>query len=1796
MLCPSCAIDLTADQVALGECPHCGSALGPHPSVEEPFAPPAGEQPPVRNPQWDGFQGASLEWEPAVDGEELVSEESFGTTYATGESSPAEPPVSYDSKTVAMPYRGDAEESAPDITYPADAADETSGYQLQSEQGMRPEEIEPRSAQSEFRGSRDRSRDMSHTPPTSDELQTLAREWGDLEGSASAMTVKPSNEGPDAPGRSRSIHDTVESLPRRRVRASGEKLEHPEYELLQMLGEGGMGVVWDARQTSIDRSVAVKMIKGPLSEKVTQRRKFLAEAVVTGDLDHPNIVPIYDVGTDIQGKLFYAMKRVQGTPWLEVFREKTQHENLQILLRVADAVAFAHSRGIIHRDIKPENVMLGGFGEVLLMDWGLALPTREYRKAQSLEFTTGMGGTPAYMAPEMAKGPVERITVASDIYLLGAILYDIITGTAPHAATSVRDCLIAAMRNRIVETDQEGELVDIAMKAMATEPEDRHKSVQEFQQVVREYLSHEESLALASRAHADLENAQQTDDYGDYARAVFGFEEAYELWNGNLDALRGVSAAKLAYARSAHIKGDYDLGLSLLDPARSDHRTLWQQLTVARDESRARQRRLTVAKRVTITTATVAFCLVAGALWFVFQSYKAEQTQRAIAESERVKADQARVEAESQEKMAVLARTKEEEQRKEAESQRALAEEATLEAVAQQKLAVAAQLEAETQRVQAVTARMDADAQRMQAVEARDVAEIARDQAIAARREEEYKAYVAGIGAAAARIDEGAFDVARLILQDLATPRADVAHLEQNAMLANWEWGRLMHLCELYSEQRAENAPIDALAVSPDGSKLATGSRDRLARIQDMASGQVLAELKHNGTFVHSVAWSPDGRFLATGSSDPNGFVQLWDVAAALSGAEQAGQPLDGHTMPVTRVRFSDDGRWLLSCSFDKTARLWDLSEAGRPKLACILEGHNWWVWDGALAPGFAPEKPDSDNRIVTVDQDGLVIVWQLKSGGATVNLDGSEQPLTFRKDRQFLGHAGPVYSVDFARIDGVDWIATGGYDNRVLLWHPDDAQPYTAEAVFEPGQQQAKYRELLGHTNAVQSVSFSDDGRLLVTAGQDNAVWVWDLGASARRYRLRGHSSEVRSAVITPDGQHVVSAGLDEQILVWSTEGEQEFKILQDQQFSRHEDAVLSSRFSSDGSQVLTASTDRTARLWDVKTSARTAELRQGHAFLVSGAALFPDGQTLATAAADDSVRVWDIRSGAERHVLLQTGRNGIVALSHDENWLLTGGPDNTAKLWPAAAMRADAAGTLEPATLAGHGADVTAAACSPVANLAVTGDVNGRTVLWNLETREAVWNVRLHNRRINAVQFAPDGSSVFIGSSDNLLNRVDVATGKEIGRLTTASSVRSFGITSDGARVIVAEELNSDTETPTSTLIVWDLSTQQEVRRIGPFNLGVQSLLIAPDNQTVLLAGRDNTVRRIPTNDEAAGLPAPFVSVDALYGGLAAAVLSQDGQTLLTMNGADARLFDANTGHELLAFRPQDALADAEFSPDGQWIITASWDGTVRIWNAAQQPPETVATLNAHDDFVNSAVFSPDGKQILTSSDDATARLWDAQTRVLVHEFKGHGGPVNQAIFSPDGTLVLTVSDDFTARLWDARTGQPVGAAFQDGHTRPILCGAFSKDGKRIATGSDDTQVVLWDVNRRAPLAILGGHTAAITAVAFSPDDARVFTASRDRTAKVWDVSPAGLEFAELVSGGAANQQIARAFDLLTLTGHAREVTSLAISSDGRKLLTGSRDRTAIIWSTADWTKAAAPAGQPVAQHPATVSAGQP
>ena len=465
------------------------------------------------------------------------------------------------------------------------------------------------------------SKDFGMAPAKSAETRiehTVDMAWGPA--AATRNDIGSSLKGLQNPTISQSLDDL--NIRSHRVRPRQEKVHSAaEFEMLELLGEGGMGIVYSARQTSIDRTIALKVLRTQYANDAEHRTKFLAEAVVTGELDHPNIVPIYDVGSTEQGALFYAMKRVRGTPWSKVLREKTLTENLAILLSSADAIAFAHARGIVHRDLKPENIMLGDFGEVLVMDWGLALSQPDCVKPNLTSQAASLGGTPSYMPPEMATGPIEAIGRGADIYLLGAMLFEILTGRQPHYGTTVMKCLHAAARNEIVSTDKQGELIDIARTAMATKPTDRYPTVQALQEAIRRYQSHSESTMLAAHAEADFAKAHQSREYNDFARALFAFQEAYAMWAENHAARAGESRTRLAYAACALEKGDLDLGVSLLDPTQAEQQELHGKLVAAQRERNEKQNRLRNMRRLAITLASLVFIIVSVSLFWILRQH-----------------------------------------------------------------------------------------------------------------------------------------------------------------------------------------------------------------------------------------------------------------------------------------------------------------------------------------------------------------------------------------------------------------------------------------------------------------------------------------------------------------------------------------------------------------------------------------------------------------------------------------------------------------------------------------------------------------------------------------------------------------------------------------------------------------------------------------------------------------------------------------------------------------------------------------------------------------------------------------------------------------------------------------------------------------------------------------------------------------------------------------------------------------------------------------------------------------------
>ncbi len=264
------------------------------------------------------------------------------------------------------------------------------------------------------------------------------------------------------------------------------------------LGRGGMSVVRRAFDPLLQRETALKVL-APRGDPDTARERFLDEARITGTLEHPHIVPVYEYGQE-SGSDYMTMKLIEGQTLAQLIKDQgadrldpeTLATTLEVLLRVCDAIAYAHHRGVVHRDLKPSNIMIGEFGEVYVVDWGIAMRLDDRRVPDEPADTTL--GTPSYMAPEQIEAP-DSVDERADIYCLGGLLYYVLTGRAPHHGKAPIARMTVALYGRIQPPEQvvddprlPAALVRVCRKALSVDPEDRHDSVRSFRRDLEAFL------------------------------------------------------------------------------------------------------------------------------------------------------------------------------------------------------------------------------------------------------------------------------------------------------------------------------------------------------------------------------------------------------------------------------------------------------------------------------------------------------------------------------------------------------------------------------------------------------------------------------------------------------------------------------------------------------------------------------------------------------------------------------------------------------------------------------------------------------------------------------------------------------------------------------------------------------------------------------------------------------------------------------------------------------------------------------------------------------------------------------------------------------------------------------------------------------------------------------------------------------------------------------------------------------------------------------------------------------------
>lgn len=400
----------------------------------------------------------------------------------------------------------------------------------------------------------------------------------------------------------------------------------PRFALVDKLGSGATSHVYAVRDNSLERTVAVKFLKGSRGRSQKSRSRFLHEARVTAQLEHPNIMPIHDIGLDADNRLFFVMKSVDGRTVGTAIRQSRNEpvdgfssieDKLEILYKLCDAVAFAHNHGYIHQDIKPDNIMLGEYGEVLLLDWGCAL-----HKHMAVDDTgKAIYGTPAYMSPEQARR--EHSDERSDIYCIGSTLFHMLTLHHPTWSDSPETFWEMKTRGELsplpagAAEQVPGPLLDICRKTMAPEAGDRYQSIAELRQAVREYQAHAESITLTQQARDRLMSATDTGDYDQFAEIIHDLHQALRMWPENQDAAEAELLTRESYATCALDRADLQLAETIIgdNPRFGEVRTRLERLRAARQARRKRTRILQAAAGV-LGFAVAGFLVYLGVDYF----------------------------------------------------------------------------------------------------------------------------------------------------------------------------------------------------------------------------------------------------------------------------------------------------------------------------------------------------------------------------------------------------------------------------------------------------------------------------------------------------------------------------------------------------------------------------------------------------------------------------------------------------------------------------------------------------------------------------------------------------------------------------------------------------------------------------------------------------------------------------------------------------------------------------------------------------------------------------------------------------------------------------------------------------------------------------------------------------------------------------------------------------------------------------------------------------------------------------
>ncbi|GMU84627.1 MAG: hypothetical protein AMXMBFR47_44960 [Planctomycetota bacterium] len=1022
------------------------------------------------------------------------------------------------------------------------------------------------------------------------------------------------------------------------------------YRLLRQIGEGGFGSVYLADQLEpVRRRVAFKVIKLGMDTRQVIGR-FEAERQALALMDHPNIARVLDAGATDTGRPYFVMEYIEGVPILEYCdAEKLDtRQRLELFTKVCHAIQHAHQKGIIHRDIKPSNILVtrhDGLPAPKVIDFGIAKATSAELTARTL-FTEHdqLIGTPVYMSPEQAEMTGDDIDTRSDIYSLGVLLYELLTGTTPFDTRELRS-----------------------------------RGFAEMMRVIREVEPRKPSTRLSSLSRLGLQDAPR--------RHPMDCRKLIHTLKGDLD---WIVMRCLEKDRTRRYETADGLAMDI-------RRYLGGEPVLAVPPTVAYRIRKFAQRNRGIVAAAVAVAgsLLIGSIAFAWQARIAlEQRDRAERQLTRAewlvysgKLMLAQTDFEAGNGGLALHYLGECQPERRGWEWRYLSTRISpgLTLIGHGRDVSSAAFSPDGRRI--VTGSEDGTAKVWDAATGQELLTLAGHAGLvlSVAYSPDGTRIVTGGGPWGQGENPGDVKV-----WDAATGRLlrelrghlycvwSVAFSPDGLRIVSGagDWGHgpaEIKVWDAVTGQELLGATGAAgsgysVAFSPDGKRIVSGDQ----AVRDAATGRELLSLYGHANFCRSVTFSPDGKRLAVGNLD--GTVRIWDAG---TGRELL--VLAGHSRWLNRVAFSSDGARLATASADQTTKIWDAT-TGRDLLT--LKGHAGHVRSVAFSP--------DGRRIVTAGNDRTAKVWDAEAGQEIPILRGHAEfisSVTFSPDaarvvtgsgdgtarvwdaataRTVLTLGQPTAAWSTAGLSSVAFspdgrrIATGGRDQTARIW---DAS--TGEMLL-----------VLGHADVVSSVAFSPDGTRIVTGlGSSTAretrageVTLWDAATGAK-LRTLTLSNVVSGVAFAPDGERLAAGGGDGTARVWDVATGRELLVLRG-----HSGELYSVAFSASGRRIVTGGRDMTARVWDAATGRPLSTLR-GHTGAVRSAVFSPDDTRIVTGSDDRSVKVWEADTGTE---LLALGGHSdavlCVAFSSDGQRLAAGiaGANAVAHVWYAAPMPA--------------------------------------------------------------------------------------------------------------------------------------------------------------------------------------------------------------------------------------------------------------------------------------------------------------------------------------------------------------------------------------------------------------------------------------------------------------------------------------------------------------------------------------------